>query len=82
MGGVWETNMDYVYERVLQRAAEIVGGVGELAKRLSVKESIVSAWIEGKAKPPPNRFLMAVDIVMEHDGPKGPGRGSVEFRRL
>jgi hypothetical protein len=72
--------MDYVYARVVQRAAEIVGGVEQLAKVLGASPLRVSAWAAGTSKPPKDVFLRAVDIVMAHDAPKGPG-STMNLRR-
>lgn len=70
-----------VYTRVVQRAAEIVGGIDQLAKRLGVSPLAVWDWLDGTRPPPQDAFLKAVDIVLEHDLPKDPGKPTVEFRR-
>ncbi|HYD55835.1 MAG TPA: hypothetical protein VEB41_02905 [Burkholderiales bacterium] len=70
-----------VYTRVLQRAAEIAGGMDHLAKRLEVSPVVLWDWLDGKGQPSEQAFLKAVDIVMEHDAPKGSGDNSVLFRR-
>ena len=70
-----------VYTRVLQRAAEIVGGMDQLATRLEVSPVVLWDWLDGKGQPSEKAFLTAVDIVMEHDAPKEPGDSSVLFRR-
>jgi hypothetical protein len=56
-----------VYVKTLVRAAALVGGEAELAMRLTVPRNELHLWISGANKPPVEVFLMAVDIVMEHD---------------
>lgn len=70
-----------VYTRVVRRAAEIVGGIEQLAKRLGVSQARVWNWLDGTESPSQDSFLRAVDIVLEHDLPKDPGGRKVEFRR-
>jgi DNA-binding transcriptional regulator YdaS (Cro superfamily) len=55
-----------VYTRTLTRAAEIVGGEDELARRLRVVPRRLSLWIRGVVAPPGDVFLIAADIVSEH----------------
>lgn len=40
------------YARICVRAAELVGGEEELAKRLSVTRAELSQWCSGAGKPP------------------------------
>jgi DNA-binding transcriptional regulator YdaS (Cro superfamily) len=56
-----------VYIRTLKRAAEIVGGEEELARRLKVTPTHLTLWIRGVVSPPSDVFLQAADIVTEHD---------------
>jgi hypothetical protein len=56
-----------LYVKTLVRAADIVGGEAALALRLSVKPNFLHLWVLGKATPPLNVFLKAVDIVMHQD---------------
>jgi DNA-binding transcriptional regulator YdaS (Cro superfamily) len=56
-----------VYIRTLKRAAEIVGGEEELARRLKITPSHLTLWIRGVVSPPGDVFLQAADIVTQHD---------------
>jgi DNA-binding transcriptional regulator YdaS (Cro superfamily) len=56
-----------VYIRTLKRAAEIVGGEEELARRLKVTPTHLALWLGGVVSPPGDVFLRAADIVSEHD---------------
>jgi DNA-binding transcriptional regulator YdaS (Cro superfamily) len=56
-----------VYIRTLKRAAEIVGGEEELARRLKVTPTHLTLWIRGTVSPPGDVFLKAANIVTEHD---------------
>jgi hypothetical protein len=51
------------YTRTLALAAESVGGVQPLAKRLKVEQAALEGWIAGEAFPPHEAFLQALDIV-------------------
>jgi DNA-binding transcriptional regulator YiaG len=55
--------------RTLRRAADTLGGVGELAALLNTSEDDVRRWIQGMDRPPQVAFLKALDIVA-----RGPGR--------
>jgi hypothetical protein len=59
--------MATVYSRTLQRAAELVGGEEELALRLNVPPIHLAIWIRDFGAPPADVFLMAADIVSEHE---------------
>jgi DNA-binding transcriptional regulator YdaS (Cro superfamily) len=59
-----------VHARTLKRAAEIIGGEEELARRLIVTPSHLELWIRGLESPPVDVFLKAVDIVTENDLPQ------------
>jgi hypothetical protein len=62
-----------VYARTLRRAAEIVGGDGELAVKLRVTPSHLALWLADAEKPPIDIFLRAVDVVTDSvptDGPR------------
>lgn len=59
--------MPDVYARTLRRAAQIVGGVNELASRLSVTNDDLVLWLTARTAVPPEIFLRAVDIVVAHD---------------
>jgi DNA-binding transcriptional regulator YdaS (Cro superfamily) len=56
-----------VYIRTLKRAAELIGGEEELARRLMVTPAHLALWIRGVLPPPGDVFLKAADIVAEHD---------------
>jgi DNA-binding transcriptional regulator YiaG len=58
-----------VQTRTLRRAADTLGGVGELAALLNTSEDDVRRWIKGTDRPPQVAFLKALDIVA-----RGPGR--------
>lgn len=59
--------MPDVYARTLRRAAQIVGGVNELAVRLQVPSEDVVLWSQAQKAVPLEVFLRAVDIVVAHD---------------
>ncbi len=56
-----------MHVRTLLRAAEIAGGVQELAFRLKVTPSHLSLWMGGLEPCPGHIFLKAVDLVLETD---------------
>ncbi len=65
--------MPDVYGRTLRRAAEIVGGLDELAARLAVPKDDLWMWMQGSKQAPTPVFLKAVDIVtQEVASPKKP----------
>jgi transposase-like protein len=53
--------------RLLARAAEIAGGIPQLASRLSVQEHALRLWLEGHATTPDRVFSKACDLVLEDD---------------
>jgi hypothetical protein len=55
-----------VYSRTLQRACEIVGGPHKLAEQLRVSPGELARWIDARAQPPMDIFLLAVDLVLLH----------------
>lgn len=55
--------MQEVYGRTLRRAAEIAGGVRELAARMNVPLDDMWCWTQGVRPIPQEIFLRAVDIV-------------------
>lgn len=59
--------MPTVYARTLRRAAEITGGVEQLASRLGVRSEDLVHWLQGTKQVPQEIFLRAVDIVVAHD---------------
>lgn len=64
-----------VHLAALQRAAEILGGREALAQYLDVPLQLLDLWLDGHTAPPPDVFLLAIDVVVEHgvaqmrDGP-------------
>lgn len=52
--------------RVLQRAAEVLGGERALARRLRVPMPSLLAWIRGNDRPTRTVFLETIDILIEH----------------
>jgi transcriptional regulator with XRE-family HTH domain len=56
--------------RLLQVAAEIVGGTGALAARLGISESLLSRFMADRRELPDVLLLRAVDIVLG-DSPSG-----------
>jgi len=55
-----------VYARTLHRACEILGGMPALAAQLKVAPAELERWISGKAQPPLEIFLDAVEVVLLH----------------
>jgi hypothetical protein len=62
--------MPDAYARVLRRAAEILGGVEQLATHLGVPSEDVVAWMQRMRDVPVNVFLRAVDIVTQDSSRK------------
>ena len=54
--------------RVLQRAARVVGGYGELQERLDASREDMISWIRGAAMPPVQIFVKLVEILMDAGG--------------
>jgi hypothetical protein len=65
-----------VHSRVLQRAAEMLGGRDKLAKYLGVSLADVTRWIAGAAKPPRPHFLRAVEFIIDETSPPESGEGA------
>ena len=58
-----------VYNRILRKAADIVGGERALARYLKVPQQELYAWMRpGAAPPPPAVFLNAIDLVLNDLG--------------
>ena len=53
--------------RVVERAAELLGGPQELATRLGVSQPMVRAWMSGFVRPPDSHFFRLVDLLGESD---------------
>lgn len=54
-----------VMSRTFQKAAELLGGQKELARRLRVPQGELQKWIAGSGEPPMAIFLKAVDLVLD-----------------
>jgi hypothetical protein len=66
-----------VYSRVLQRAAELIGGRAKLCQRLRIPAADLQKWIDDKSVPPRHIFLRAVDLILD-ETPSPPDSDSVE----
>ena len=55
--------------KVLQTAAEFVGGEKQLAVRLGIAQSLLGKLMAGRYPVPHSLFLQAVDIVLAHRAP-------------
>ena len=54
-----------VYNRILRKAADLVGGERGLARYLNVPQAEIYAWMRPGASPPPTAvFLNAIDLVL------------------
>jgi hypothetical protein len=56
---------NYAYARALERAAEIAGGVDELAAKIGVSKVFLRACITGYQPTPIPLFLKVVDFLLE-----------------
>jgi hypothetical protein len=54
----------------LHRAAEIVGGIEALSRRLDVPHDVLLGWLQ-KAEVPEAHLLRAVDILLEGSAAAG-----------
>ena len=59
--------MPTVHARAVERAVEILGSVQSFSERVKVAPSDVELWMKADAIPPTDIFLMAVDIISEHE---------------
>ena len=57
------------YARLLQRAAEILGGEETLRAYLEVSRLQLDYWMQGRARPPDNVFLRIADLLAETQKP-------------
>jgi hypothetical protein len=55
------------YSRAVQRAAEIAGGVEQLATELGISRPFLQACITGSQATPVPIFLKVVDFLMDRD---------------
>jgi len=53
--------------KLLQAAAEILGGEEALARRLEIGEVLMRAYLEERRPLPDFLLLRAVDVVIEHN---------------
>jgi hypothetical protein len=53
-------------QRVIHRAADLVGGYDELSRLLGVGDGRVALWMAGTERPPQPLFLDAVDILVSY----------------
>jgi hypothetical protein len=60
-----------VHSRVLQRAAEMLGGRDKLAQYLGVPVADVTRWISGTTKTPRPHFLRMVEFIIDETSPSG-----------
>lgn len=56
-------NKRALYGQTLLRAAEKVGGVDELSKKLKIRPQFITLWIREKGIPPEYVFLRALDLL-------------------
>jgi len=56
-------NKRALYGQTLQRAADKLGGVDELSKKLKMRSQFITLWIRGKGIPPEYVFLRASDLL-------------------
>lgn len=52
------------YMRAVARAAEMMGGYEQLARRIGAKSEDVMSWASGAAEPPPAAFVAVTDILL------------------
>ena len=64
-GGVMPVKREHI--RVLKQAADTVGGVEALARRLGISAGVLRLYLEGRRPIPDELVFKAVDIVL--DGP-------------
>lgn len=64
-----------VYTRVLVKAAELLGGRRQLARRLQAPSAELERWIAGDAVPPMATFLKAVDVILDETPAPGGDSG-------
>lgn len=57
--------MDNGVRRVLHLASQVLGGPRLLAARLKVDAPRLDRWLRGVDAPPPELFLLAVDLLLD-----------------
>ena len=70
--------MSQLHSRMLQRAADKLGGLNELASYLGVAPVSVRVWMRGFISPPDEIFLRLVDLLEEPPPPARPGAGATK----
>jgi hypothetical protein len=58
-----------LHARLLERAAEILGGENEVAAYLGVSLAHLRIWTRGMFAPPADIFLKLVDLISEEKRP-------------
>ena len=56
-------NKRALYGQTLHRAADKLGGVDELSKKLKIRPHFITLWIREKGIPPEYVFLRALDLL-------------------
>ena len=56
-------NKRALYGQTLQRAADKLGGVDELSKKLRIRAQFITLWIREKGIPPEYVFVRASDLL-------------------
>jgi transcriptional regulator with XRE-family HTH domain len=66
-----ERNVETTRQRLLQRAAKLLGGQAELAERLNVTPQTMDLWLRGLVRMPDRKLLELAAILDEFsDDPK------------
>jgi len=60
----------------LRRAAKALGSVDALAGNLGVSRRQLERWLAGQETVPSDVFLLAVDLIVLHEGPEHPRPGN------
>ena len=56
----------------IRRAANMVGGISQLAQRLGVAERQLDYWLRDIGTPPDKIFFDVIDIIIERAGMRAP----------
>lgn len=64
----------------IRRAAAIVGGLGELARRLNLPERQLDYWLCDIGTPPDTVFFDVINIIIESAGTRPPEPASCSPR--
>jgi hypothetical protein len=54
-----------VHARTMLAAAEVLGGISQLADYLKVSRTDLFRWAIGSERPPQALFLLSVDVVLD-----------------